>query len=210
MIAKIKRNFKLLKYGYHFELNILGIVLCIIAGLVQLIFINTLPFLLVSFLYIISIASTLEISGIVKSSPKFKSFYFGIQRIVNIAGCLLYFTVLFIIRLIQAGSLEKLNLVIGNELVISGIFYIIMVFYMSIAFKYFFISTIILLASYYYSSYMFIIFDETFNFTAIQGILIAFICVLAGILLSEILKRASYKKPLSKNSLGRSIRKYYF
>ncbi len=210
MIAKIKRDFKLLRYGYHFELNILGIVICTIAGLIQLIFMSSLSFLLISFLYIITIASTLEISGIVKSSPKFKSFYFGIQRIVNIASCLLYFTSLFVIRLIQAGSLEKLKLVIGNELVMSGIYYIILVFYMSIAFKYFFISTAVFLGGYFSSIYIFAIFDKTFKFTLMQGILIAFICVVIGMLLSEILKRASYKKPLSKNSLGRSIRKYYF
>lgn len=210
MIKKIKRNITLLKYGYNFELNILGAVICIIVGLVQLIFMNSLPFLLMSFIFIINIASTLEISGIVKSSPKFKSFYFNIQRIANVVGGLLYFTALFFVKLIQMGSFEKLKLVIGNELVISGIFYIIILFYMSIAFKFFFIATTVFFTSYISCSYVFVFFNKIFNFTAQQGILIAFICVMAGIFLSEILKRVSYKKPLSKYSLGRSVRKYYF
>lgn len=136
-VKRIKTNLSLLKYGYHFELNILGAILCFVTGALQLIFINYVPFALMSSVFIINIACTMEISGVIKSSPKFKSFYFGIQRIVNIVGCLLYFTILFIIKFIQAGSFEKLQLVIGNELVIAGIFYIIVIFYISLAFKIF-------------------------------------------------------------------------
>lgn len=210
-IKRIKSNLSLLKYGYHFEINILGAVLCFIIGALQLIFINYVPFALMSTIFIINIACTMEISGVIKSSPKFKSFYFGIQRIVNIVGCLLYFTTLVIIKFIQAGSFKKLKLVIGNELVIAGIFYIIILFYMSLAFKIFFVTTALFFIIYLGFSYVYVIFiDNIFNFTIKQGMLIAFICVIVGMLLSEILKRVTYNMPLSKYSLGSSIRKYYF
>lgn len=210
-VKRIKTNLSLLKYGYHFELNILGAILCFVTGALQLIFINYVPFALMSSVFIINIACTMEISGVIKSSPKFKSFYFGIQRIVNIVGCLLYFTILFVIKFIQAGSFEKLQLVMGNELVIAGIFYIIVIFYMSLAFKIFFVTTVIFFVIYFGFSYVYVAFiDNIFNFTMKQGMLIAFICVIVGMLLSEFLKRATYNRPLSKYSLGSSVRKYYF
>ncbi len=209
MMKKVKENFNLLKYGYHFELNIIGAVICIIVWPLQL-FIHNMPFFLVSCIFIINVASTLEMSGIIKTSPKFRPFYFSIQRMVNIAGFLLYFIILFIIKFIQMGSWKKFKLATGNEFVLAGFFYIIIICYMSIAFKFFFIPTAIFFISYLACCLIQSVIDNIVSFTMEQGILIGLVCVAAGMLLSEFLKRITYRKPLSKYALGSSIRKYYF
>ena len=102
------KNLKLLKYGYQFKSNMVFSVFFIILGVALITFIDTFKspsvymMFYCGFLFIIQTASTLMSSKIVKSSPKYRQFYLGIPRLVNITGFLISFLLLLIIKYIVA------------------------------------------------------------------------------------------------------------
>lgn len=213
MIKNIKLYYELLKYGYKLKVNICGILFCTICGIIFLIFSPSrdglsLYMLMVSSVFIMQLVSSMEMSGLIKSSPKFRSFYYGIPRVVNITCAIFYYTVLVVTRLVMSASFEEFSQGIGNELLICGIIYIIMVFYAMLAFKLFFISTIIFLIFYCGLFTFGALLNEFTRLTLCEGIIASVICVITGMLLSEIIKKCTYKKQISKYAFGVNLRKY--
>jgi len=209
------KNIKLLKYGYQFGLNIFSGIIFILFGIIQRLFLwpgnpATYMFPLVGCLFIIQIASSMEISGFIKSSPKFRMFYLGISRVTNIAGFIIYFAILVITGIIHEGSWEIYQQNAGNELAIAGIIYIIMVLYTSIVFKYLVVPSVMLFIVFFIMGIVEFFIRQSFCLDILQGAAAATGCFVIGMLLSELARRALYTKQLSKYSIGRSLRKYYF
>lgn len=208
------KNLKLLKYGYQFKSNMVFSVFFIILGVALITFIDTFKspsmymIFYCGFLIIIQTASTLMSSNIVKSSPKYRQFYFGIPRIINIAAFLSVITILCIIRFIQSGSMENFTQIMGNQLIIAGFEYFILLLYITFAYKFFIISLVLFCTSCVLSNGLLYFLFEAYSFNFWQGAVIAVLFFAFGMFLSEIAGRAIYKVQPSKLAQSVSFRKY--
>lgn len=215
MINNIKNNIKLLKYGYQFKLNIICSVIFTLLGTFLVSYggnIYKSPSMYMiffcSFLFIIQLAYTLTISDIVKSSPKYRQFYLGVPRMVNIAGFLISFLLLLTIKFIQADTIEDFIQYSGNEVAASGIMYMVVFLYIALAYKFFLISVVIFCGSCIFINVLFNYITEIYSFTLIQGIGIAVLFVIIGLILFEILERVTYKMQMSKFAQSAFLRRY--
>ena len=193
MINSIKNNIKLLKYGYQFKLNVISSVIFILLGTFLISYGNNIykspsmyMIFFCSFIFIVQLAYTLTVSGIVKSSPKYRQFYLGIPRLVNITGFLISFLLLLIIKFIKADTIEDFMQYSGNEVASAGIF----------------------CGSCFGINILFNYITEIYNFTLVQGIGIAVLFVIIGLVLFEILERVTYKMQMSKFAQSAFLRRY--
>lgn len=215
MINNIKNNIKLLKYGYQFKLNIICSIIFTLLGVFLISYgdnINKTPSMYMvcfcSFLFIIQLAYTLTVSSIVKSSPKYRQFYFGVPRIINITGFLISFILLLAVKFIKADNINDFIQYSGNEVAAAGIMYMITFLYMALAYKFFVISVIIFCISCVSINVLFNYITEIYNFTLMQGIGITVFFVITGLILFEILERVTYKIQMSKFAQSAFLRKY--
>ena len=179
MINSIKNNIKLLKYGYQFKLNVISSVIFILLGIFLVSYggnVYKSPSMYMiffcSFIFIVQLAYTLTVSGIVKSSPKYRQFYLGIPRLVNITGFLITFLLLLVIKFIQADTIADFMQHSGNEIASAGIMYMVTFLYIALAYKFFLISVIIFCGSCFGINILFNYITEIYNFTLVQGIAI--------------------------------------
>lgn len=215
MINSIKNNIKLLKYGYQFKLNVISSVIFILLGTFLISYGNNIykspsmyMIFFCSFIFIVQLAYTLTVSGIVKSSPKYRQFYLGIPRLVNITGFLISFLLLLIIKFIKADTIEDFMQYSGNEVASAGIMYMVTFIYIALAYKFFVISVIIFCGSCFGINILFNYITEIYNFTLVQGIGIAVLFVIIGLVLFEILERVTYKIQMSKFAQSAFLRRY--
>ncbi len=208
------KNLKLLKYGYQFKSNMVFSVFFIILGVALITFIDTFksPSVYImfycGFLFIIQTASTLMSSNIVKSSPKYRQFCLGVPRIINIAAFFSVIIILSVIRFIQADSIEKFTQCMGNELIIAGLEYFILLLYTTFGYKFFIVSLVLFCMGCILSNGLLYFLFETYNFNFWQGAVIAVLFFAFGMFLSEIAGRAIYKVQPSKLAQSVSLRRY--
>lgn len=215
MINSIKNNIKLLKYGYQFKLNVISSVIFILLGIFLVSYggnVYKSPSMYMiffcSFIFIVQLAYTLTVSGIVKSSPKYRQFYLGIPRLVNITGFLITFLLLLVIKFIQADTIADFMQHSGNEIASAGIMYMVTFLYIALAYKFFLISVIIFCGSCFGINILFNYITEIYNFTLVQGIAITIFFVIIGLILFEFIERAIYKMQMSKFAQSAFLRKY--
>lgn len=215
MINSIKNNIKLLKYGYQFKLNVISSVIFILLGIFLVSYggnVYKSPSMYMiffcSFIFIVQLAYTLTVSGIVKSSPKYRQFYLGIPRLVNITGFLITFLLLLVIKFIQADTIADFMQHSGNEIASAGIMYMVTFLYIALAYKFFLISVIIFCGSCFGINILFNYITEIYNFTLVQGIAITIFFVIIGLILFEVIERAIYKMQMSKFAQSAFLRKY--
>lgn len=215
MINSIKNNIKLLKYGYQFKLNVISSVIFILLGIFLVSYggnVYKSPSMYMiffgSFIFIVQLAYTLTVSGIVKSSPKYRQFYLGIPRLVNITGFLITFLLLLLIKFIQADTIADFMQHSGNEIASAGIMYMVTFLYIALAYKFFLISVIIFCGSCFGINILFNYITEIYNFTLVQGIAITIFFVIIGLILFEVIERAIYKMQMSKFAQSAFLRKY--
>lgn len=208
------KDLKLLKYGYQFKTNMVFSVFFIILGVTIITIADTSKspsmyiMLYCGFLFTIQTASTLMSSGIVKSSPRYRQFCLGVPRIINIAAFFSVVIILFVIRFIQADSMEEFMQRVGNELVAVGFEYFILLLYTTFAYKFFIISLVLFCISCVLSNGLLYFLFETYSFTFWQGAAIINLFFISGIVLSEMAGRAIYKVQPSKLAQSASFRKY--
>lgn len=215
MINSIKNNIKLLKYGYQFKLNVISSVIFILLGIFLVSYggnVYKSPSMYMiffcSFIFIVQLAYTLTVSGIVKSSPKYRQFYLGIPRLVNITGFLITFLLLLLIKFIQADTIADFMQHSGNEIASAGIMYMVTFLYIALAYKFFLMSVIIFCGSCFGINILFNYITEIYNFTLVQGIAITIFFVIIGLILFEVIERAIYKMQMSKFAQSAFLRKY--
>lgn len=208
------KNLKLLKYGYQFKSNMVFSVFFIILGVALITFIDTFKspsmymIFYCGFLIIIQTASTLMSSHIVKSSPKYRKFCLGVPKVINIAAFFSVIIILSVIRFIQADSIEKFTQHMGNELVIAGLEYFIVLLYTTFGYKFFIISLVLFCTSCILSNGLLYFLFEAYSFNFWQGAVIAVLFFAFGMFLSEIAGRAIYKVQPSKLAQSVSFRRY--
>lgn len=208
------KKLKLIKYGYQFKLNAICSFIFILIGILTVIYvdIDKIPSVIVllycSFLFFVQTASTLMHSNAIKSSPKYREFCLGFQRVINILSFIFPVGLLFIIRIIQADSISQFNMDIGNELVAASIEYFIIIIYMVFVYKYCIVSIILFCSTTVLFNARINYISVSYNFTLLQGIRIAVLFFAAAMVLSEIIMRVIYKVQPSRLAQSASLRGY--
>lgn len=208
------KNLKLIKYGYQFKLNAICSLVFLLIGILSVIYvdIDKVPSISVllycGFLFFAQTASTLMYSNAIKSSPRYREFCLGFQRIINISSFVCSFSLLFIIRIIQADSISQFNVNIGKEFVAAGIEYFIIILYMVFVYKYFIISMLLFCITTLFVNAIINYILVPYSFTLLPGMGMAVLFFIAAMVLSEIIMRAIYKVQPSRLAQSASLRGY--
>ncbi|MCI9079523.1 MAG: hypothetical protein HFH68_11490 [Lachnospiraceae bacterium] len=208
------KNLKLIKYGYQFRLNIICSFVFMLLGIFSIIYVDIYKvpsiciFIYCSFLFFLQTGSTLTYSNVIKSSPKYREFYMGLQRIINISSFVYSVGLLLIVRIIQADNISQFAGNMGKELVVAGMEYFIIVLYMVFAYKFFVVSMVLFCAATVLMNAAVSFIFAPYNFTLLQGIGIIALFFILTITLSEIITRAIYKVQPSRLAQSASLRGY--
>jgi len=208
------KNLKLIRYGYQFKLNTICSFVFMLIGILSIIYIDIyeVPSISVlvycSFLFFFQTASTLMHSNIIKSSPKYREFCLGFQRLINISSFVYSMGLLFIIRIIQADNISQFNEHIGKELVAEGMEYFIIILYIVFFYKFFVISVVLFCTSTIFINAIINYIFAQYNFTLLWGIGVAVLFFILALVLSEIITRAIYKVQPSRVVQSASLRRY--
>lgn len=208
------KNLKLIKYGYQFKLNAICSLIFLLIGILSTIYIDIdkIPsvsvLLYCGFLFFAQTASTLMYSNVIKSSPRYREFSLKFQRTINISSFVCSFSLLFIIRIIQADSISQFSVDMGRELVAAGMEYFIIILYMVFVYKCFIVSMVMFLAATLFINSIINYIFVLHTFTLLQGIGVAVLFFIIAMVLSEIIMRAIYKVQPSRLAQSASLRGY--
>lgn len=208
------KSLSLIKYGYQFKLNAICSLVFMLIGVLSIIYvdIDKIPSISVllycGFLFFAQTASTLMYSNVIKSSPRYREFCLGFQRIINISCFVCSFGLLFIVRIIQADNISQFNGNIGKELVAAGMEYFIIILYMVFVYKYFIVSMVLFCAATLFVNATINYIFVSYSFTLLQGMGAAVLFFITAMVLSEIIMRAIYKVQPSRLAQSASLRGY--
>ena len=100
----------------------------------------------------------------------------------------------------------------GGIIFVAGIIFLIVLVYMTLAFRYLIAGIILYLAGYVsvtlLEAYAFYNTTENTWMNGKTGALIGILAMVVGLVLSDVMRRHLYKKPISKNSVSKKLRQY--
>ena len=211
MIDELKRGMKLLKYGFNLKSSILLAVLFFLMGIV-FIGIDNVTFLLggtyimLGPMMLIQIVVTLISANSVAASPRKRVLEIWIPNLAGLVIMILGYICIIaiaVLKIYQKPALENDYL---NNLACMGMLTCILGIYMSISYKSFLMS-ILGIALAYPTAY--VLFGSIkIHLTIVTASLIGFAFIVLGSILSFMLRKAFYKKPISKYAVGGALRKY--
>ncbi|MDE5777998.1 MAG: hypothetical protein K2I10_05760 [Lachnospiraceae bacterium] len=217
MTDELKKGMKLIKYGFNLKSSILVGILVFISGIVFIVvdhetFLIGGTFIMLGPMMLIQIVFTLLCANSVAASPKKRVLEMWIPNLVEFVIAVFTYIVVIAITLLKIYETHKTpELENGylKNLVCMGIMGCILIIYMSIAYKYFFMSILFGCFAYVY----FVISDILlplikFRLTIVTASLIGFCFIILGSVMSLMLSKAFYKKPVSKYAIGGALRKY--
>ncbi|MGN0153902.1 MAG: hypothetical protein ACI4A3_05585 [Lachnospiraceae bacterium] len=208
---------RLVKYGYNLKSSIacaviffgVGILFCVVeidmfamGGL----YIVLGPLMLVQIIY------TGLMAGMALSSPRRRFIEIqlqdGLQILVGVLGYLLV-VLIAAIKVYQGHSTLELSKVYGQMVLYTGIMTGVLLVYMGIVYKYFLVSLILFMGgfSFVYTGLWGEMIKITHSVNMISGTLLGLLFVLIGEVLSAVMRRILYKKPLNKYAMGMALRK---
>lgn len=212
MITEWKRCAKLIKYGYNLKSSVaaaaiffvLGIVMCVLSP-DEMFSLGGMYIVLGPMLLIQCVYTSLS-AGISMSSPRRRFietwFHDGLQLLIGLAG----YALVILIAVIQishghSGAEERAAL--GQAILYTGMLTGVLMIYMGIVYKTFLLSVLLFLVA--FVSLMAEVPDKIFGFmqsvTVAKGILWGLAAIAIGAVISGLLRRMLYKKPLSKFSI---------
>lgn len=217
MIDELKRGMKLIKYGFNLKSSILagtlffllGIVLNIVdheASLLGGLYIILGPMMLTHIIFTLSCANS------VAASPQKRVLEMWLPSLTEFVMVVLSYIIVIAITLLKifethrAPELEDGYL---KNLVCIGMVGGILILYMAMAYKYFFASVFTI--GFVYAVLMAldkVLLLINIHLTVVTAALIGFCFIALGAVMSIILRKAFYKKPVSKYAVGGALRKY--
>lgn len=221
-MKELRRIFRLIKYGYGFKLTMVLSVVLTVLGLVFLGIGYGMPYgdnvqpALLCTLYImlgpisfIQILYSLLFSNMVKASPKNYTLDILVpNRFIIITGSITY-----LLSFVGAWIGAKRTPALAESYVIvilgCGLFVAVLAVYFAIAYKYFVAGTIGFLVGFLgvYGGIAALLLKKSLAFTMTSASLLGAAVAAVGIVVSCILRRLLYKKPVSKLASGASLRK---
>ncbi len=224
MMNEVKKACKLIKYAYNYKMNmgvgvvftIFGLLFCVLGNMIssashmQPAMLSTM-YVLLGPIMVVQLLYTLLFCEMVKSSPK--NYTLEVTAPNVLATVIGIFGYIFSIIGAVAGMTVSPELTEGYNTVIlsSGLLIAIIMIYFGVCYKYFVLGTIgfsvgfLLVCSVVPAIVLEV--GLPFQFTTLNSIFISAIIVAVGIVISCILRKLLYKKPLSKLSAGAYLRK---
>lgn len=217
MITEWKRCMKLVKYGYNLKSSIACAVIFFVSGILFCVlqidmfalgglYIVLGPLMLVQIIY------TGLMAEMALSSPRRRFMEIqlqdGLQLLVGVLGYLLV-VLIAAIKVYQGHSAPELSTAYGQMVLYTGIIAGMFLIYMGIVYKYFLVSLILFMVGFslVYMGPWGEIIKITHSVNMVSGTLLGLLFVLIGEVLSGVLRRVLYKKPLNKYAMGAALRK---
>ncbi|MCD8326798.1 MAG: hypothetical protein LUC90_09020 [Lachnospiraceae bacterium] len=216
MIDDLRLSVRLIRKSYQFKISVAAMVLFILAGAVEMAIGAVVGgvFIFMGFvLFPIQLLLTLGFSGLVAASPFRRRIQVGFQAKVYLAGCaagLLFASIYIAVLLSFADAQRKaelwnLFLFYGGSCAVFGI-------YMTLAFKMFVASTVVMVSCVYLpliirpEVLVYGIGDVQFFSTPVTVMLTVGLILLSA-LIQYVLSSLLYRWPLSKFAVNRNLRK---
>lgn len=217
MINELKKQIKLLKYGFNLKSSIVTAVIFFLIGIFLSVYLMDSVSFLMGGLYVVlapamalQVKQSLLVSGLVASSPKKRSLETWMTDILQmVIGVTTYLLLVAFAVWEQnlsangAGDYAKSLIYIG---ILEGILWV----YYGIVYKSFWLSTIAFAITYFlamtngFADGWFSKLSVGMAGAPLLGLLFVFL----GNFLSAVLRRALYRKPLTKYAMGINLRKY--
>lgn len=215
MIGELKRGIKLIKYGFNLKSSILAAVLFFIMGIIISIVNPTVSLLggtyvMLGPLMLVQIVSTLMCANSVAASSYKRVLEIWIPNLVGFLSLVFGYSFIIVITAIKIRKTPLLETDALHTLVCMGMLACVLGIYMSTAYKSFFVSIFLFTAAYifvYFSADILLKITKI-HLTLLSAALIGFGFILLGSVLSVMLSKAFYKKPISKYAVGGALRKY--
>ena len=220
MINDLKLGYRSLRYTYNLKGNITSAALMFGLGILISLFssINTYMgsfFIMIAGMMPVQMIYSLNITGLVLSSPVRKRMQTRIPTVCSLVSILGIYLFLAVMKVLCAWVNPEMQSYYCKDLVAAAVFGAAMMLYMGIAFKYFWISTILFFTGFILISDVIerVLYSNGGIWS--QGVVSFAIAILLGIailaaaaFLSYLLSLALYKKTVSKRSQNANLQKY--
>lgn len=218
MIKQLKMGFKLMKYAYGLKGCLIAGAILLVIGILQETFLGFgnqatgALFILITAMWPLQLLYSINAANVTLASPCKKKIQTSVSAIVGFASFLLmYFIVLGIywMKYKTQGITEEQAV---TRLVMGSIAIVVLMIYMTVALKYFWVSTVVFLIVFITISFSFQILiwnsPECFRGISIEiASMIGVAAVVVGALLQYGISLLIYKKPVSKYAQISSLRK---
>lgn len=215
MTGELKRGIKLIKYGFNLKSSILIAVLFFIMGIVISIMdpkVSLLggTYIMLGPLMSVQIVSTLICANSVAASSYKRVLEIWIPNLAAFLSIVFGYSFIIVITVLKIHKTPLLETDGLRNLVCMGMLACVLGIYMSTAYKSFFVSIFlftIAFVSVYFSADILLKITQI-HLTILSAALLGFGFILLGSVLSFMLSKAFYKKPISKYAVGGAFRKY--
>ena len=202
MIKQLKMGMKMLRYAFGIKSSLgLGGVLFVLG----ILFHGTdgigSYLILTGGLWIVQLLYSLPVSGMIQTSPWKRELQTSGVAIVSFFSFLFFYLIDAVLLLLF--EQQKVNM-IGPCLVIDGIIIFFIMIYCGFAYKFFMVSTILFLVSYFGNH----IYTWLNSISLVQGAVIGFALIVLGALVQYAASCLVYKCPLDKNGQLRGLQKF--
>lgn len=214
MTDELKKGMKLIKYGFNLKSYILVGVLSFISGIFFIVvnhenFLIGGAFIMLGPMMLIHIVFTLLCANSVAASPKKPVLEMWISNLVKFVIAALTYIVeiaITMLKIHETHNTPELENSCLKNLVCMGITGCILIIYMTVVYKYFFTSVLFIYVYCIISDILLLLIK--FHLTIVTASLIGFCFIILGSVMSLMLSKAFYRKPVSKYAIGGALRKY--
>lgn len=217
MMKELKRNLKLMKYGYSVKTNIICMVIVLLCGSVELLIPSADSWVLGSYFLTMAPVFLMQLiifmlpCGIVGSSPNRRFIETKMMDIVQFVIAMGSYLLSLSIALVQIHNQPESEAAYAKAILAAGFLTPLLIIYFTTSYKMMFVSTVLFVISITAAFNGFRIAERfmgmTFSFKLNTAIVMGFLFVLAGLVLSAVLRRLLYKKSISKAAMGWQLRK---
>ncbi|MBQ6787796.1 MAG: hypothetical protein IJO85_08745 [Lachnospiraceae bacterium] len=212
MIKQLKMGMKMLRYTFGIKTSLgLGGVLFVLGILFHGTGGSGSYLILTGGLWIVQLLYSLPVSGMIQTSPWKRELQTSGVAIVSFFSFLFFYLIDAVLLLLF--EQQKVNM-IGTKLVIDGIIILFFMIYCGFAYKFFIVSTILFLVSYFGMSFVQRInvgnniYTWLNSISLVQGAIIGGILIVLGGLVQYAVSCLVYKCPFDKNSQLRGLQKF--
>lgn len=218
MMTEIKKSLKLIKYGYQAKLNIGLVVLFFILGVLMLILndgfnvsLGAIYILLGPFM-VIQVHYNLLHSNIIASSYQRRTLDGLVPNVVGAVSSLIVYAVLVVFIAIKNSMSSAEGVTYASILIVASLIIFVVIVYYGIAYKIFWVGTGLFVVAFLIafaggSGVMRVLEKQGVSIPFVVSALIGLGLIILGNVLSVLLRKALYKKPISPASGGVVLRK---
>lgn len=214
MMADLKRGFRLIRYGHGLVLNMVVAVLFLLIGILFLfvgpegMLMSTL-YILMAPLMFMQMEYSLLYAGTVLASPRHRMLEIHMADVFTVISGVIGCAVILGAGAYWCTKEPEEAEYCMKVMLASGAMVLFMLVYLGVAYKYFFMSMVAFMVGILVggNGEVFVLELSGIPYTFTNVALISLACIILGVVLSYIIRRLLYRKPISKWSAGASLRK---